>query len=275
MGYRYDIHRTENYSTRESYGYGSEPDGFTIHHWGRDGQHHDDVVYYLAETSDGSSAHEVISDGRVSHLLDFHLAAWHAGSDEANGRFIALECRPEMSNGDLETLAQRCADIENQLGKSMYYNIHSDWYATTCPGRYRDRIEWLVNRVNEIHNGEQDTVDESLGDVMPMVPIYAPAGKGWHAVGVPAKNRSTSLVVDGVWLSFSPLFARANDVKVGIYDEYAKWMNPETGNVELGYVEANDTVYWQLPDGAASARIEWRGNDDKLVPNVYIETRGK
>lgn len=166
MTYSLDSHPTDNYSSRESYGYGPSPVGFTIHWWGRAGQLHDNVVHYLAEVSTDSSAHEVISDGRVSHLIDFNLAAWHSGSDEGNGEWIGLECRPEMTDGDLETLAQRCADVEKQLGKSMYYNVHSDWVATTCPGTYREQIGWLVNRVNEIHNEPEGVLGMQLDEVV-------------------------------------------------------------------------------------------------------------
>lgn len=153
MSYRYEVQRSPNYSSRAAYGYDSEPYGITIHHWGRLGQQHQNVVDYLCREGGNSSAHEVISDGRVTHLVDFNLAAWHAGTNRGNGAWIGLECRPEMSPGDMETVAQRCADIENQLGKSLHYNGHKDFKATACPGDWYDQIGRLVNRINEIHAG--------------------------------------------------------------------------------------------------------------------------
>ncbi|MCU4295808.1 N-acetylmuramoyl-L-alanine amidase [Brevibacterium permense] len=150
---------TRNTSTRAHYGHGKKPDGLTIHHWGSDGQKHDNVVSWLTGVTGnkGSSAHEVISAGRVTVLAPPEVATWHAGSTAGNGATMGLECRPEMTDADWDTLVERCADLEEELGSLKYWK-HSDWKNTACPGRYRDRIGELVDDVNAEHkrrkNGE-------------------------------------------------------------------------------------------------------------------------
>lgn len=125
-----------------------KPKGILIHHWGVDGQTHDGVVAYLRRyrPANPTSAHEVISSGRVTQIVPLLKQAWHARS--ANPDWIGLENRPEMSDGDWATLVQRCADIERETGQSMRYGKHSDFVATSCPGRYSNRIGELVNAVN-------------------------------------------------------------------------------------------------------------------------------
>lgn len=134
-----------NYDNRPG---GRSPIGILIHHWGVMGQDHDNVAAYLASyrSSNPTSAHEVISADRVSIVVPLLKRAWHARS--ANNDWIGLENRPEMSAGDWNTLVQRCADIERDLGKSLRYGRHSDYVNTACPGRWSSRIGELVNAVN-------------------------------------------------------------------------------------------------------------------------------
>ncbi|NWN87324.1 MAG: N-acetylmuramoyl-L-alanine amidase [Micrococcaceae bacterium] len=136
---------TRNYNDRPG---GRKPKGILLHHWGTDGQSHDNVVAYLRRyrPANPTSAHEVISAGRVSKLVPLLKRAWHARS--ANNDWIGLENRPEMSDGDWATLVERCADIERETGRSMRYGKHNDVVNTACPGRYASRIGELVNAVN-------------------------------------------------------------------------------------------------------------------------------
>lgn len=132
------------------FGYARKITGIVIHHWGADGQSHDAIAGYLGRAGGNSSAHEVISAGRVTTLVPHEHAAWHAGNSEANAKRIGLECRPEMSDGDWDTLVERCADIEEIHG-SMYYSRHLDHSATACPGRYADQIMRLIDDIEVEH----------------------------------------------------------------------------------------------------------------------------
>lgn len=147
MSYKFETKLADqrNYDNRRA---GTVPKGIVIHHWGNDGQTHDGVVSYLRRyrPANPTSAHEVISGGRVTRIVPLSKRAWHARS--ANNDWIGLECRPEMSQGDWDTLVKRCADLERELGRSLRYSRHSDHVATACPGRYANRIGELVNAVN-------------------------------------------------------------------------------------------------------------------------------
>lgn len=153
--YDYEYKQTSNSSTRKSYGYDSTPDGITIHHWGSMGQKHNNVVGWLrgaagGTSNDGSSAHLVVSAGRCTRLEKDSRATWHAGNREGNGRTIGIECRPEMSADDWQTLVEVCADLEEEHG-SLKYFLHQDWKATACPGKYADKLDDLVRDVNAEH----------------------------------------------------------------------------------------------------------------------------
>ena len=147
MSYKFESKPADqrNYNNRPP---GQQPVGIMIHHWGVDGQSHDGVVAYLRRyrPANPTSAHEVISSNRVTRLVPLAKRAWHARS--ANNAWIGLECRPEMSDGDWDTLVKRCADLERELGRSLRYGKHSDVVNTACPGRYANRIGELVNAVN-------------------------------------------------------------------------------------------------------------------------------
>lgn len=150
MSYKLTKKTSPNHSSRESYGHKGSPTGITIHHWGSTGQKHDNVVDYLCRKGGNTSAHEVISGGKVTQLVNHWRAAWHAGSREGNGSTIGLECRPEMSKSDWNTLVERCADIEEIHGSMKYY-LHSNWKATACPGKYGPKLGDLIKAINDEH----------------------------------------------------------------------------------------------------------------------------
>ena len=96
------------------------------------------------------SAHYVVEDGTVVQMVQDGDTAWHAGSRYWNERTIGIECNPRMTTGDLETVAQLVADLETKHGSKLVYR-HSDVNpGTQCPGAYGAKIDWLINRVNQI-----------------------------------------------------------------------------------------------------------------------------
>src|SRR5699024_12448030 len=112
-----------HHSGRCRYGHGSDLTGNTIHHRGSTGQNQANVLACLRGYTGnrGSSAHYVVSDGLVTHIVDERTAAWHAGNHQGNGTTIGIECRPEMTAGDWATLVELCADIERRRGSMKYY----------------------------------------------------------------------------------------------------------------------------------------------------------
>lgn len=150
MAYKYETAHTSPYSSpRSAFGHAGKPTGITIHHWGVDGQTHDGVVKYLcsARPANPTSAHYVVSAGRVSCIVDPDRAAWHSGSAAGNGQTIGIECRPEMTAGDWATVVELCAELDKAYGGLLFYP-HSYWSGTSCPGRYGPRLGQLIDDVN-------------------------------------------------------------------------------------------------------------------------------
>lgn len=153
MSYKYAYRQTTNSSPRSNFGASKNPVGVTIHHWGPDGQTHAGVVNWLAGVGNkATSAHYVVSAGLVTQLESDYRATWHAGNGKGNGTTIGIEMRPEMSDGDWQTLVDLCVTIEKEHGSMKYYR-HRDWKATACPGRYSGMIAKLVNDVNAALKG--------------------------------------------------------------------------------------------------------------------------
>nr|DAV90539.1 MAG TPA: N-acetylmuramoyl-L-alanine amidase [Caudoviricetes sp.] len=136
-------------------------DTIMIHHWGVDGQRFENVCNFL-QKSPNSSAHFVVESGRCAQLVEIKDIAWHAGNWAANQRSIGIECRPEMSPEDFETVAQVIADLEVYYNRSFYINGHLDYYSTECPGRWYSRLEDLIRRVNEIKAGKVERGIENV-----------------------------------------------------------------------------------------------------------------
>lgn len=132
------------------YGYNGDKTGATVHWWGNYGQKFDDVVNYLASANPrSSSANFVLQEDRVACIVNSWDSAWHAGHPEGNAKTIGIECRPEMTKGDLETLGSLLRYLESQYGSLAIY-IHSNWQNTACPGTYGAEIENLIAEINGI-----------------------------------------------------------------------------------------------------------------------------
>ena len=127
-----------------------------IHHWGADGQTFGGVVKYLCRAGGNSSAHYVVESGKVACLVDPKNTAWHAGP-KGNPGGIGIECRPEMSQGDLETVAELIANLRKTYGNLPLYP-HKKYMATACPGRWEGKLAWLDKRAETIRNGGGITI---------------------------------------------------------------------------------------------------------------------
>lgn len=137
------------------------PAFIVIHHWGADGQSHQGVVDYLCRTGGSSSAHYVASGGRVTQLVHDYDRAWHAGS-AGNPLGIGVECRPECSPADFETVARLVAAIRAQHG-NLPLRGHKDYMSTACPGRWYARLGDLDARARQIASGDGKTAASAPG----------------------------------------------------------------------------------------------------------------
>lgn len=128
----------------------------TLHHWGSDGQSFDNVANYLSRRGGNTSAHFVVEAGRVACLISPANAAWHSGNAIGNATSIGIECRPEMSEGDINEVVYLIEWLEDVYGPQEIW-LHKEWFATACPGRYANMREEIVRRVNELQSTSGET----------------------------------------------------------------------------------------------------------------------
>ena len=255
------------------------PNVIVIHHWGVDGQSHQNVVNFLCTPrgDKSTSAHYVASAGRVTQLVHDYDRAQHAGPS-GNPRGIGIECRPEMSAADFETVAQLVAAIRKEWG-NLPLKGHQNYMQTACPGRWYPKLGELSARADAILAGKP------VSNPAPAVkPIPAPAQKpattsafvfgpictklwqnrlGTQADGVvsrqPPLNRK--FVVNPTTFQFTPAFTGGSSVvladqkklsKLGYYTgNIDGWCGPKqilaraTYLANLGYYTlGNEDEYW-------------------------------
>ena len=114
---------------------GNKPKKIIIHHWGVDGQKFDNVVRWLCNPKAQVSAHYVVEAGKVAKLMNDTDCAWHAGSKAQNTTSIGIECRPECTKADRETVIELIAYLYAKHGVLPIVG-HKDVSATSCPGRW-------------------------------------------------------------------------------------------------------------------------------------------
>lgn len=155
--YRHDTKwTTKNQVARSFYGFGPKPTGVTIHHWGDHGQKFDNVCHFLATNNTPTSAHTVIQDGRIATLAVPEVATYHAGHTVGNGTTIGVECRPECTPGDVDTVVQYIYELETVYGSLNIYQ-HKHWFPTACAGKWGAKLPEIIDRVNAMHkNGGRD-----------------------------------------------------------------------------------------------------------------------
>lgn len=148
MAYTFTTKLSPNYERNNA------PNKIIVHHWGQDGQKFDNVVYWLCNPNAEVSAHYVLEAGRVCQLVEEKNRAWHCVGQ--NSVSIGIECRPECTSGDLQTLAELIAAIWLRRGKLPIYG-HKDFNNTACPGRYYGKLATIKAMAEKIYNGETPT----------------------------------------------------------------------------------------------------------------------
>lgn len=147
-----DVRESPNYDPGRPLG---DPTGIVIHWWGMPewGQTHDQVVNFLCDGNrpNPTSAHYVVSDGRITQIISDANRAWHCAGN--NARTIGIECHPAATEGDLRTVARLIRAIRSEWGP-LPLSRHCDHFATACPGNYKDKLETL--EYLSTHEGEED-----------------------------------------------------------------------------------------------------------------------
>lgn len=141
MEYTLDTSKTSANCNHERFG--NNVEHITIHYWGTwVGQKHDSIVDYLVkERKNGTSAHYVLSPGKVTRIVPEEWTAWANGNRDANRKSITIELNPDPSKY-AETIATAGAlvrDIRSRWGDLPLYP-HKHWTSTDCPGPFTDRL---------------------------------------------------------------------------------------------------------------------------------------
>jgi hypothetical protein len=131
----------------------------TIHHWGALGQTHDGVTDFFVNGPGQTSAHFVVSDGRITCLVSPADAAWHTGTAHGNATSIGIECRPEATDGDYAAVAQLVMFLRTTYGQDLPLIPHRQWFNTACPG------VWDLDRINTLVTTGKDTPAMAAADI--------------------------------------------------------------------------------------------------------------
>lgn len=223
--------------------------------------------------------HDGMNHGHIGIEMCEHpsqdLSRWDSSPHANMFSITATLVRQLCQAYDVPMVKLSRADVEaGKRGICGHNDIPRRYTTHWDPGAFPwDRFLSMVR-----DDGPEPT-PEVKDDDMGMQPIPAPIGKGWHVVGVPAKNGGSSGVVKDAYVNFSPHWERASNIKLAIYDERGNWMSPEWGDPvdanNVGWTEVGDVQVWKLPSGAGSAHLEWTGDHDDTFPVIYLETRPK
>lgn len=121
-------------------------ESITIHHWGALGQRHDDVVNFFVSGPGTTSAHFVVSAGRIDCIVSPEDAAWHTGTALGNATSIGIECHPEATPEDYQTVAELVKFLRDSHG-NLPLIPHRNWSSTACPG------VWDLNKIDQLAAG--------------------------------------------------------------------------------------------------------------------------
>lgn len=128
-------------------------ESITIHHWGVFGQRHDDVVRFFESGPGSTSAHFVVSAGRIDCLVSPQDAAWHTGTALGNATSIGIECHPEATPEDYQTVAEVVKHLRDQFGPIPLVP-HRNWSSTACPGI------WDLNKIDQLAGSSAGTTTQ-------------------------------------------------------------------------------------------------------------------
>src|SRR5690625_5208756 len=125
MSYKLETRTTSNQSSRGSYGYSSKPTGITIHWWGSPsaGATHAGVVSWLrgragGTSNRGSSAHYVVSAGRVTKLPTKPALPGTLVTAKVTAQPLALRCIPGCLTGTGTPWSNCARTLKNGTGRS-------------------------------------------------------------------------------------------------------------------------------------------------------------
>lgn len=231
-----DVHPSPNFDPGRP---GGVPICIIIHWWGLPewGQTHDQVVAFLSDgnRANPTSAHYVVSEGRVTQLVSDADRAWHCAGN--NMRTIGIECHPAATDGDMKTIARLIAAIRSEWGP-LPLSRHCDHYPTACPGNYIDRLDaldYLSTHLEESENEMQlsdrvtrpDGHNASVNDVLAYIDMRVERLEAALLGGVEKKDQDgnptgamTNTVDETAWnaTNFARVYERLDALSARVND---------------------------------------------------------
>lgn len=159
---------------------GNNPKYIVIHHWGEDGLTFDGICTWLCNPKSQVSAHYVVEAGKVTKLMDDTDCAWHAGSKVYNTCSIGIECRPECSKADQETVIELIADLYAKHGVLPVIG-HKDVAATLCPGRWYKLLCSIEEEATKLYKSKKKS--KTYSGSFPRLPL-----RRYFKIGDKGKN---------------------------------------------------------------------------------------
>lgn len=115
---------------------GQDVTGIVIHHYGVMGSTYAGTIRTLTKPTAAASAHFVIDADRVAQLVALSDTAYHADNWPINLCTIGIECPPEATEAQVNTLVQLIAGLYRAYDRVLPLSGHCDHAPTECPGRY-------------------------------------------------------------------------------------------------------------------------------------------
>ena len=115
---------------------GKEVSGIVVHHYGVMGSTYAGTIRTLTKITATASAHFVIDVDKVACLVNLSDTAYHADNWAVNLTTIGIECPPECTPAQVDTLVQLIAGLYQHYGRVLPLSGHCDHAPTQCPGRY-------------------------------------------------------------------------------------------------------------------------------------------
>lgn len=151
--------------------------GIVVHHYGEMGSTYAGTIRTLTKTTAAASAHFVIDAGKVAQLVALSDTAYHAGNWQVNLTTIGIECPPECTPAQVDTLVQLIAGLYKHYGRVLPLSGHCDHAPTQCPGRYYPLLSDIQARATELWTcADAPDPQQPAPDV---APNWAADAAGW------------------------------------------------------------------------------------------------
>ena len=143
---------------------GHEVTGIVVHHYGVMGSTYAGTIRTLCAVTASASAHFVIDADRVAQLVALSDTAYHADNWPINLCTIGIECPPEATEAQVNTLVQLIAGLYRAYGRVLPLSGHCDYAKTEYPGRYYAMLAEIQQRATALYQGADDPEQDNPPD---------------------------------------------------------------------------------------------------------------